>query len=85
MKTKAKEYVFEKEIGYSFSIKSFVTWGENYPLQKTMVNHDHERIVAMRGREIGDQVNRQLLEQVGIWQKLRRDRNFPVLQYISYE
>ena len=27
-----------------------------------MVNHDHERIIAKRGWEIGDQVNRQLLK-----------------------
>ena len=30
-----------------------------------MVNHDHERIIAMRGREVGNQINRQLLKQPG--------------------
>ena len=30
-----------------------------------MVNHDHERIVTMRGQEISDQVNGQLLKWAG--------------------
>ena len=65
MKSEAKEYIFEKEIGYPFGIKGFVARDENYPLRKTMVDHDHQRIVAMRGWEVGDQVDRQLLKWVG--------------------
>ena len=30
-----------------------------------MVDHDHERVIATGWREIGDQVNRQLLKWVG--------------------
>ena len=30
-----------------------------------MVDHDHERVVAIGWQEIGDQVNRQLLKQAG--------------------
>ena len=54
METKSKKNLFEKEFGYCFGIYGFSTWGENYPLQKTMVDHNQERIIAMRGEEIGD-------------------------------
>ena len=57
--------MFEKEFSHSFGIDGFVAWGENYPLRKTVVDHDHERIITMRGREISDQVDRQLLKWVG--------------------
>ena len=65
MKSESKEYMFEKEFSHSFSVNSFIAWGENYPLQKTVVDHDHERVVAIGWQEISDQVNRQLLKQAG--------------------
>ena len=48
METKLKEDVFEEEFSHSFGIYSFSTRGENYPLRKTVVNHDQKRIIAMR-------------------------------------
>ena len=65
MKSESKKYMFSKEVGHSFSVDGFVTWGENYPLQKTMVNHDQQRIVAKRGQEVSNQINRQLLKWAG--------------------
>ena len=62
MKSESKEDIFEKEFGYSLGVDGFSAWDENYPLQKTMVNHDQERIKAGGRWEIGDKVNRELLE-----------------------
>ena len=60
-----KENVFEEKFGNSFGINSFVTWGENYPLQKAMVDHNHQQIKTMRQWEIVDEINGQLLEWAG--------------------
>ena len=65
VETKSKENMFEKEIGHSFGIYGFSPWGENYPLRKTVVDHNHERIIAKRGWETSDQINGQLLKQSG--------------------
>ena len=62
VKSELKEDIFEKEFSYSFGINSFSAWDENYPLQKTMVNHDQERIKARGRQEISDKVNRELLK-----------------------
>ena len=62
MKSKSKEDIFEKEFGYSLGVDGFSTWDENYPLRKTVVDHNHERIIAEGKWEIGDQINRQLLK-----------------------
>ena len=63
MKAEMKENVFEKEFGNSFGIDGFVAWGENYPLRKAVVDHDQEGIETGGGRQIGDKVNRELLER----------------------
>ena len=42
MKPGAEEHVFEKEFGNSFGINGFIAWGENYPLQKAVVDHNHQ-------------------------------------------
>ena len=49
METKAEEYMFEKEFGDSFGIDGFITWGENDPLRKAMVDHDQQRIKSSGG------------------------------------
>ena len=54
VKSESKEDSFEKEFSYSLGINVFSAWDENYPLQKTMVDHDHERIKAGGRWEIGD-------------------------------
>ena len=64
VESESKEDIFEKEFGYSLGVDGFSAWDENYPLQKTMVNHDQERIKAGGRWEIGDQVNQQLLKGV---------------------
>ena len=57
VKSKLKEDIFEKEIGYSLGIDGFSAWDENYPLRKTVVDHNQERIKAGGRWEISDQVN----------------------------
>ena len=52
-------------MGYSCSIHSFATRGENYPLTKAMIDHDHDRIKTINWREVGDKVNREVLKEVG--------------------
>ena len=52
----------EKESGYSFSSDRFLSGAENYPLCKAMVDHDQQRVKARGGREVSDQVARDLLE-----------------------
>ena len=69
-----KKDMFEKEFSHSFGVYSFSTRSENYPLRKTMVDHNHERVISKRGRVISDQVNRQLLEQAGADRGNRRER-----------
>ena len=49
VKSETKEDVFEKEFSYSLGVDGFSTWDENYPLQKTMVDHDQERIKLKQG------------------------------------
>ena len=58
MKSKSEEDVFEKEFSYSLGVNGFSTWDENHPLQKAVVDHDQERIIAIGGWEISDQINR---------------------------
>ena len=63
MEAKLFEYVVKKELGDPGCINSFVTRSKNYPLSKTMVDHDQDRVKG-RGRwEFGNEVDRELLEQ----------------------
>ena len=55
----------EEDLGYVSTGGSFVTGAENYPLQKAMVNNDHNEVVAIRGGEVGDEVHPDLLKGVG--------------------
>ena len=50
---------------------SFVARVENYPLRKTMIYHDQNRIKAMGEGEVCDEVHRDLLEGMDA---LQRDR-----------
>ena len=52
----------EKKLDYSCSVHGFGTRGKNYPLTKAMVDHDYERIKAIDWREVGDEVNEEVLE-----------------------
>ena len=65
MKAELWEDVLEKDLGDVSSGSHFVTRAEIYPLQKTMVYHDQNRIVAVRDGEVGDEVHEDLLEGAG--------------------
>ena len=45
--------------------RSFLGGAENYPLCKSVVDHDQESIKAFRRWEVGDEVTRYLLEGTG--------------------
>ena len=55
-KSKAKEDFVEKEGGDSFGGNGFLGRAKNYPLSKSMVYHDHERIESRGDREIRDEI-----------------------------
>ena len=56
--------MFEKKLGYSYGIHGFGAGGENYPLTKAMVDHNHDRIKTVDQREIGNEVGRKVLKGV---------------------
>ena len=62
VKTKAKEDFVEEKGGDSFGGDGFLSRAENYPLSKSMVDHDQERVKARGDREIHDQITGDLLE-----------------------
>ena len=62
MKTEAFEYEIKKQLGNSCSINGLLARCKNYPLCKAMVDHDHDRIKSRRGREGGDEVDRELFK-----------------------
>ena len=41
MKSEASEYMVEKELGDTVRVDGFRTMGQDYPLRKAMVDHDH--------------------------------------------
>ena len=55
----------KKKLGNAGSINVFGAGSKNYPLCKAMVDHDHQGIMAGGWGEIGDEVNRELLEWEG--------------------
>ena len=44
MEAKSFEYIVKKELGNPGCVNSFVTRSKNYPLSKTMVDHDQDRV-----------------------------------------
>ena len=65
VQAKVFEYIVEKELGNSICVDCLATRGENYPLSKAMVDHDHSRIKAVGWGKISNEVNRELLEGKG--------------------
>ena len=65
MKTESRKDVVEKDVSNVSGRGSFVARAENYPLRKTMVYHNQNRIEAVGQWEIGDEVHRDLLEGMG--------------------
>ena len=56
------EEVSKNDLGDVCRGGSFVARGENYPLRKTMVYHDQNRIIAVGEQEISDEIHGNLLE-----------------------
>ena len=54
----------EKEDSYPFCSDGFLSGAENYPLRKTVVDHNQQRIKARGHGEISDNVTGDLLEGV---------------------
>ena len=55
----------EKEDGNPFCSDHLLCGAENYPLSKSMVNHNQERVKAREGWQVSDEVTRDLLEGSG--------------------
>ena len=62
VKAEAFEYEVKKQLGNSCSVNGLLARCKNYPLRKAMVDHDHDRVKSGRGREISDEVNRELFK-----------------------
>ena len=62
MKTEVFEYKVKKQLGDSCCVNSLLARCKNYPLRKAMVDHDHDRIKSRGRREVGDEVNGELLK-----------------------
>ena len=62
MKTETFEYEVKKQLGNPCSVNGLLARCKNYPLSKAMVDHNHNRIKSCRGREVGDEVNRELFK-----------------------
>ena len=58
MKTKVFEDIVEKNLSNSGSINGLRARSQNYSLHKPMVDYDHDRIMAIGGREVCDKVDR---------------------------
>ena len=65
METKAFKDVGKKKLGNAGRINAFGTGSKDHPLSKAVVDHDHQGIMAGGWGEIGDEVNRELLEWEG--------------------
>ena len=65
VKAKVKEDFVEEKGGDPFGGDRFLSRAENYPLSKSMVNHDQERIKAHGDWEIHDEITEDLLEGAG--------------------
>ena len=69
------EYKVKKQLGNPCSVNGLMARCKNYPLRKAMIDHDHDRIKPCGRREIGDEVNRELLKgesDIGLDGKERR-------------
>ena len=66
MKTKVFEDIVEENLSNSSSINGLKARSQNYPLHKPMIYYDHDRIMAIRGREVCDKVDGYLSEGEGV-------------------
>ena len=54
----------EKKLSYFCSIHGFGARGENYPLTKAIVDHNHDRIKTVDWRKVSNEVNGEVLKGV---------------------
>ena len=71
VEAETREDVLKKDLGDVRSGGGFVARAENYPLRKTVVYHDQNRIIAVGEGKVRDEIHRYLLEGAGAF---RRDR-----------
>ena len=71
VEAKLREDVLETDLGDVRRGGGFVAGMENYPLRKTMVYHDQNRVVAVGGREVGNKIHGDLLERAGAFGRNR--------------
>ena len=64
-KSEAEEDFVEEKGGDSLGGNGFLGRAKNYPLSKSMVYHDQERVKARGDRKICDKITGDLLEGVG--------------------
>ena len=55
----------EEKSGYPLGSGGFLGRTEDYPLRKSVVDHDQQRVEALGRRKIGDEIARDLLKRVG--------------------
>ena len=81
VKTEVFEYEVKKQLGNPCSVNGLLTRCKNYPLSKAMVDHDHDRIKSRGGREVSDEVNRELFKgerDGGLDREERRDNGVSI-------
>ena len=64
-----REDVLEKDLGDVRHGGSFVARAENYPLRKTMVYHDQDRIITVGEGQVSDEIHGDLLEGAGAFRR----------------
>ena len=65
------EHMIKKNLCYSCGINGLGARSEDYPLRKPMVYYDHNRVMALGGGKVGDEIDRQLFEGQGDRQRDR--------------
>ena len=65
MEAESDEDFGKEELGNPGGVYCFVTRDVNYPLTKSMVDHDHYRIKTLGWRKTGDKIYGDLLKWAG--------------------
>ena len=65
MEAESEENLGEKEFSDPGGVYRLVTRDVDYPLTKSMVDHDHYGIKTLRWGETGDEIHRDLLKWTG--------------------
>ena len=65
IESEAEVNFVEEEDSYILDGDGFLSGAENYPLHKSVVNHNQQTVEAGGEEKVGDQVTRDLLEEMG--------------------